>query len=78
MKKMNLKVVTCLVAGSLMFSSCFVGSYGLFNSYAKWQTNMTGNKFVNAIVGFIIGPICEADDGQRRTLLSCNHYEEWL
>ena len=58
MKKMNLKVVTCLVAGSLMFSSCFVGSYGLFNSYAKWQTNMTGNKFVNAIVGFIIGPIC--------------------
>ena len=57
MKKMNLKVVTCLVAGSLMFSSCFVGSYGLFNSYAKWQCNMTGNKFINAIVGFILMPI---------------------
>ena len=57
MKKMNLKVTACLLAGSLMCSSCFVGSYGLFNSYAKWQTNMTSNKFVNAIVGLIIGPI---------------------
>ena len=76
MKKMNLKVVTCLVAGSLMFSSCFVGSYGLFNSYAKWQTNMTSNKFVNAIVGFIIGPfvggICTFVD-----ILVLNTIEFW-
>ena len=58
MKKFNLKVVACLLTGTVMYSSCYVGSYGLFNSYAKWQTHMTSNKFVNAIVGFIIGPIC--------------------
>ena len=57
MKKINLKVAACLMAGATMYSSCYVGSYGLFNSYAKWQTHMTSSKFVNAIVGFIIGPI---------------------
>ena len=57
MKKVNVKVAACLMAGSMLYSSCFVGSFGLFNSYAKWQTNMTNSKFVNAIVGFVIGPI---------------------
>ena len=56
MKKMNLKVVACLLTGTLMYSSC-IGSYSLFNSYAKWQRTMTSNKFVNAIVGFILTPI---------------------
>jgi hypothetical protein len=56
MKKMNLKVVACLMAGSLVYSSC-IGSFSLFNSYAKWQCNMTSNKFVNAIVGFVLMPI---------------------
>ena len=40
-----------------MYSSCYVGQYGLFNKYVNWQTNMTGSKFVNAIVAFIIAPI---------------------
>lgn len=57
MKKVNVKVAACMMAGALLCSSCFVGSFGLFNSYAKWQTHMTNSKFVNAIVGFIIGPI---------------------
>ena len=56
MKKMNLKVVSCLLAGGLLYSSC-IGSYSLFNGYAKWQRTMTDNKFVNAIVGFILTPI---------------------
>lgn len=56
MKKMNLKVVAFLLMGSLLSSSC-IGSYSLFNKYAKWQCNMTSNKFVNAIVGFILMPI---------------------
>jgi len=42
--------------GSLLYSSC-IGSFSLFNSYAKWQRHMTDNKFVNAIVGFILMPI---------------------
>jgi hypothetical protein len=57
MKKMNLKVVACLLVGTLMCSSC-IGSFSLFNSYAKWQRTMTDNKFVNAIVGFVLMPIC--------------------
>ena len=56
MKKMNLKVVACLLTGTLMYSSC-IGSYNLFNNYAKWQRTMTSNKYVNAIVGFILTPI---------------------
>lgn len=58
MKKINLSVAAILLAGTMMCSSCMVGSYGLFNKYRQWQTHMTSNKFVNAVVGFIIGGIC--------------------
>ena len=54
MKKISLKVAVCLIAGSFLFSSCMVGSWGLFNKYAKWQTHMSDSKFVNAIVGFVL------------------------
>lgn len=56
MKKVNVKVAACLLAGALLYSSC-IGSFSLFNSYAKWQCNMTNSKFVNAIVGFVLMPI---------------------
>jgi hypothetical protein len=39
-----------------MFSSC-IGSFSLFNQYAEWQREMTSNKFINAIVGFVLMPI---------------------
>ena len=58
MRKIYLKVAVCLLAGSCMLSSCMVGSWGLFNKYADWQTHMTDNKFVNAVVGFVLGVIC--------------------
>ena len=58
MKKISLKVMTVLLVGSMMCSSCMVGSWGLFNKYAEWQTNMTDSKFVNAIVGFVLGSFC--------------------
>ena len=58
MKKISLKVATCLFASSVLFSSCMVGSWGLFNKYADWQTHMTNNKFVNAIVGYVLGSVC--------------------
>jgi len=57
MRRINLKVATCLLAAGFLLSSCFVGKYALFNKYAKWQTNMTSSKFLNAVVGFIIAPI---------------------
>ena len=92
MKRINLKVAVCLLAGSFLFSSCFVGKYGLWNKYISWQNNMTNNKYVNAIVGLILVPIvgrfqsysCQqhrqdtAGDGSGRPLLCCYHPEERL
>lgn len=57
MRKINLRVAALLLAGSFLASSC-IGSFSLFNKYEKWQCNMTKSKFVNAIVGFILQPIC--------------------
>ena len=57
MKKISLKVAVCLLAGSFLFSSCFVGQYGLWNKYIGWQNQMTDNKYVNAIAGLILVPI---------------------
>jgi len=56
MKKINLTVMACLMAGCFLFNSC-IGSFSLFNKYASWQRTMTNNKFVNAIVGFFLMPI---------------------
>ena len=76
MKKISLKVAVCLLAGSFLFSSCFVGQYGLWNKYINWQNHMTSNKFVNAIVGFIlvpiVGGICQLAD-----ILVLNTIEFW-
>ena len=58
MKKISLKGAVCLIAGSFLLNSCMVGSFGLFNKYREWQTNMTSNKFVNAVVGFVLGSFC--------------------
>ena len=76
MKKISLKVVTCLLAGSFLFSSCFVGKYALWNKYINWQNHMTSSKFVNAIVGFflvpIVGGVCSLVD-----VLVLNTIEFW-
>ena len=58
MKKISLKVAVCLLASSVVFSSCMVGSWSLFNKYADWQTHMSSNKFVNAVVGLVLGSFC--------------------
>jgi len=57
MKKINLKVAAWLLIGCFATSSC-IGSYSLFNKFTKWELRMTNNKFVNAIVGFIINIVC--------------------
>lgn len=57
MKKVSLKVATCLVAGAFLFNSC-IGSYSLFNKYAQWELRMTNSKFLNAIIGFVIDIVC--------------------
>ncbi|MCK9160744.1 MAG: DUF3332 domain-containing protein, partial [Bacteroidaceae bacterium] len=45
MKKINLKLATALLCGTMLFSSC-VGSFSLFNRVAQWN-NSLGDKFVN-------------------------------
>ena len=56
MKKISLKITACLLAGTLLTSSC-IGSFGLFNKFAKWETEMTPNKYLNGILGWILTPI---------------------
>lgn len=56
MKKINVKVLAIAMAGTLVMNSC-IGSFSLFNKYAKWQCNMSDSKFLNAIVGFVLMPI---------------------
>ena len=56
MKKYTVKVGVVLIVAGMMCSSC-IGSFGLFNKYEKWQCSMTGNKYVNGIVGLILQPI---------------------
>lgn len=76
MKKISMKVTVCFMAASLLFSSCFVGKYALWNKYINWQNHMTSSKFVNAIVGFIlvpiVGSICQLVD-----ILVLNTIEFW-
>ena len=57
MKKVTLKVATCLVAGGLLLNSC-IGSYSLFHKYAQWELRMTDNKYLNAIIGFVLDIVC--------------------
>ena len=76
MKRVSLKVAVCLLAGCFLFSSCFVGQYGAWNKYIKWQNNMTSSKFLNAIVAVIlvpiVGSICQLAD-----ILVLNTIEFW-
>ena len=53
MKRLSFKAVAILLMSSVLYSSC-IGSFSLFNKYAKWQRTMTSNKYVNAIVGFFL------------------------
>ena len=57
MKKISLKVATCLVAGGFLFNSC-IGSYSLFYKFAQWELHMTSSKYLNAIIGFVIDIVC--------------------
>lgn len=56
MKKVNVKVMACLMAGCLVMNSC-IGSFSLFNKYAEWVRTATNSKFLNAILGFVLSPV---------------------
>jgi len=49
MKKVSLKVLTVLICGSMLASSC-LGSFALFNKTLDWNKQITGSKFVNNLI----------------------------
>lgn len=56
----SMKKCAYLVAAVLMavqLSSCAIGSYACFNKVNDFNTNLTGNKFVNGVVGYFLAPI---------------------
>lgn len=54
MKKIAIKVMIVLMAGTMTMSSC-IGSFGLFNKLLSWNQSIS-NKFVNEVVFFLITP----------------------
>lgn len=75
MKKTKLRIVTALVGGSLLFSSC-IGSFGLWSNLKDWNQGI-GNKFVNEVVflAFHIVPVYEV--AYLADILVLNSIEFW-
>lgn len=55
MKKIIFSGAMLVLAASTLCTSC-IGSFSLFNKYANWVSNVTGNKYLNAIIGFVLSP----------------------
>lgn len=75
MRKTKLRVITALLGGSLLFSSC-IGSFGLWSGLKDWNQGI-GNKFVNEIVflAFHIVPVYEV--AYLADILVLNSIEFW-
>jgi len=56
MKKLSLKVLTVLIGGSMLASSC-LGSFALFNKTIEWNKQITGSKFVNNLLYWVLTPV---------------------
>ena len=73
MKKLAIKAMIVLMAGTMTMSSC-IGSFSLFNKLLSWNQGIS-NKFVNEVVFLVISPayaICGAVD-----VLVLNTVEFW-
>ena len=55
MKRKGLKVAICLMAGTMLATSC-VGSFTMFNKLAKWNKRATDSKFLNELIFIVISP----------------------
>lgn len=51
-----IKWACAVMAVCLLNTSC-IGSFALFNRFSEWNRGLTGNKFVNAIIGFVLSPV---------------------
>lgn len=73
MRKLTTKTAICLLAGTMLWSSC-IGSFSLFNKLLDWNKGIS-NKFVNELVFIIISPayaVCGVAD-----LFVLNTVEFW-
>jgi hypothetical protein len=74
MKVKGLKTLVCLVACSVVLSSC-VGSFSLFNHLAQWNKKATRSKILNELIFLVISPayaVCGVAD-----VLVLNTIEFW-
>ena len=55
MKRKELKVAVCLLAGTMLATSC-VGSFTMFSKLAKWNRRATDSKFLNELIFIVISP----------------------
>ena len=56
MKRKGLKVAICLMAGTMLATSC-VGSFTMFNKLAKWNKQwLPDSKFLNELIFIVISP----------------------
>ena len=53
--KKNLKIMACIMAVSLLSSSC-IGSFCMFNKLASWNKSATKSKFLNELLYIVISP----------------------
>lgn len=56
MKKHFLKIACVGLAVCMLNASC-IGSFSLFNKFAEWNLGLTGNKFFNCLIGFVLTPV---------------------
>ncbi|WP_028897158.1 DUF3332 domain-containing protein [Prevotella sp. HUN102] len=55
MKRKKIQTAICLVAGTVLMSSC-VGSFAMFNKLADWNKDATDSKFLNELIFIVISP----------------------
>lgn len=59
MKRKGLKVAICLMAGTMLATSC-VGSFTMFNKLAKWNKRATDSKFLNELIFIVISQLMQS------------------
>jgi hypothetical protein len=57
MKKIIFRGALLLISASTLCTSCAIGSFAMFNKFAKWNSTATDNKYINAIIGFVCSPV---------------------
>ncbi len=75
MKEMR-KSIVCLMAATLLLSSC-VGSFGLFNKVKDWNMSATSSKFVNEVIFIVFSVIPVYEICSIADVLVLNSIEFW-